>query len=201
MTKRQNDYAQKLKDPKWQKRRLEMLEIANWQCNVCHDEKEELHIHHIEYFQGRDPWEYSDDEMICLCKTCHALMHLCENKVKLFSDKFLYKNRNALALNISVEEIRRINPDTHYKYDVFEVWGGILVCHKDGHDHRVIGVLEKYFYGNNIKPIAVAYDRGHIDMLWKTERQSLDNGLHDYDVPDGDTWSARHYNSETALEH
>ena len=75
------------------------------------------------------------------------------------------------------------------------------MCHKDGHDHRVIGVLEKYFYGNNIKPIAVGYDRGHIDMLWKTERQSLDNGLHDYDVPDGDSWCARHYNSETALEH
>ena len=201
MTKRQNDYAQKLKDPKWQKRRLEMLEIANWQCNVCHDEEEELHIHHIEYFQGRDPWEYSDDQMICLCKTCHTLIHLCENKVKLFSDKFLYKNRNDLASDISVEEIKRIKPYGGHGEPVYEVCCGILVFHQDGYDHRVRGVLEKYFYGNNIKPIVIGYDRGRIEMLWKTERQSLDNGLADYAEPDGDSWCASHYNSETALEH
>ena len=87
MTKQQNDYAQKLKDPKWQKRRLEMLTKANWQCYVCQDTEEELHVHHRQYFQGREPWEYEDRELCVVCKSCHTMLHLPKQKQKFFAER------------------------------------------------------------------------------------------------------------------
>lgn len=64
-------YSQKLKDPRWQKRRLEVLSFYGFQCFFCKDLKSELHVHHKQYLRGRSPWDYSDDELVVLCVVCH----------------------------------------------------------------------------------------------------------------------------------
>lgn len=69
------DYSEKLKDPLWQKKRLFALERANWKCELCRDEKSTLHVHHLEYRQGREPWEYGDKELMALCEGCHESIH------------------------------------------------------------------------------------------------------------------------------
>lgn len=51
-------YADKLKHPKWQKRRLEVLSKADWKCELCSDDETELHVHHLEY--TGEPWEAPD---------------------------------------------------------------------------------------------------------------------------------------------
>jgi len=40
------NYADKLKDPRWQKKRLKIMERANWECESCGDSEKTLHIHH-----------------------------------------------------------------------------------------------------------------------------------------------------------
>lgn len=65
-------YAELLRDPRWQKKRLEVLEDANWTCTRCHDDETELHVHHLRYRWNAKPWDYDLDELRCLCKTCHA---------------------------------------------------------------------------------------------------------------------------------
>lgn len=65
-------YADKLKNPKWQKKRLKILERAKWKCELCSDEETELHVHHLEY--SGEPWEVPDDKLQCLCKDCHELI-------------------------------------------------------------------------------------------------------------------------------
>lgn len=65
-------YAELLRDPRWQKRRLEVLEAAGWMCSNCFDTETELHVHHLRYKWSRAPWEYGNDELKCLCKTCHS---------------------------------------------------------------------------------------------------------------------------------
>ena len=40
-------YSQKLRDPKWQKKRLEVLQRDEFCCQLCNDKETELHIHHI----------------------------------------------------------------------------------------------------------------------------------------------------------
>lgn len=65
-------YAELLRDPRWQKKRLEVLEAAGWTCASCFDDKTELHVHHLRYKWNAKPWEYSNDELSCLCKNCHS---------------------------------------------------------------------------------------------------------------------------------
>jgi len=63
-------YQEKLKHPKWQQKRLKILERDSWRCQTCGDENNSLHVHHIEY--GKEPWSVSDDNLITLCESCHA---------------------------------------------------------------------------------------------------------------------------------
>jgi len=64
-------YFEKLKDPRWQKKRLEVLDDSGWCCDICDNEKETLHVHHKIYIKGREPWEYDVQQLSCLCATCH----------------------------------------------------------------------------------------------------------------------------------
>lgn len=64
-------YSEKLKDPRWQKRRLELLDAADWTCRECRTKTETLHVHHGLYRRGVDPWDYEDAVMHVLCESCH----------------------------------------------------------------------------------------------------------------------------------
>lgn len=64
-------YKDKLQDPKWQKKRLEILNRDNWKCQKCGDENKTLHVHHIEYKPCREPWQYDNENFVTLCYDCH----------------------------------------------------------------------------------------------------------------------------------
>lgn len=65
-------YSKKLKDPKWQKKRLEILNRDDWKCKSCGDKEKTLHVHHTGY-RGTDPWDTPDNMLITLCEDCHEL--------------------------------------------------------------------------------------------------------------------------------
>lgn len=73
------DYLEKLKDPRWQRKRLRILERDGWRCKACYDDKNTLHVHHLFYFKG-DPWDIPDGFLITLCEDCH------ENKCPYLED-------------------------------------------------------------------------------------------------------------------
>jgi len=81
----QKTYFQKLQDPRWQKKRLEALEAAEWTCQCCMDSESTLHVHHRAYFKGREPWDYEVKQLEVLCKDCHESHHEEEDKLKLVS--------------------------------------------------------------------------------------------------------------------
>lgn len=68
-------YIEKLRDPRWQKKRLEALNAAQWTCASCSDKDSTLHVHHRQYFKGREPWEYEVGQLEVLCEDCHSLHH------------------------------------------------------------------------------------------------------------------------------
>lgn len=68
-------YLEKLKDPRWQRKRLEVLDRAEFRCEVCMDSEATLHVHHKAYFKGREPWEYDADQLSAICENCHAEHH------------------------------------------------------------------------------------------------------------------------------
>lgn len=62
-------YSDLLRDPRWQKKRLEILQRDNFTCQHCKDTETELHVHHNQY-KG-NPWEIECDNLVTLCKHCH----------------------------------------------------------------------------------------------------------------------------------
>lgn len=68
-------YSEQLKHPFWQRKRLEVLEAADFSCCNCGDTEMTLHVHHKRYVKGRMAWEYEAHELQALCEPCHALQH------------------------------------------------------------------------------------------------------------------------------
>jgi hypothetical protein len=68
----QSSYSELLKHPSWQKKRLEILQLHNFQCQNCGDTESPLHVHHGHYEKGKMPWEYKNDSLHCLCERCHS---------------------------------------------------------------------------------------------------------------------------------
>jgi len=64
-------YQDMLKDPIWQRKRLEILNRDNFSCQKCGSKKDTLHIHHRHYINGRKPWDYPDTLLVTLCYKCH----------------------------------------------------------------------------------------------------------------------------------
>lgn len=64
-------YSDKLRDPRWQRKRLEVFDRDGWQCTNCKNSEITLHVHHKVYEQGKDPWEYDNDSLVTLCEDCH----------------------------------------------------------------------------------------------------------------------------------
>jgi hypothetical protein len=65
------EYWEKLKDPRWQRKRLEVMEESCFTCHNCQASDTTLHIHHDYYKKNADPWEYETYELRCLCEECH----------------------------------------------------------------------------------------------------------------------------------
>lgn len=71
MTPGQKWYSEARKDPRWQKRRLEIMERDDWQCQNCWSKSRTLNVHHKKYVSGLKPWEYSGCALVTLCEDCH----------------------------------------------------------------------------------------------------------------------------------
>ena len=101
-------YIEKLKDPRWQKKRLKILERDEWRCQHCGNEKETLAVHHPVYINGLEPWEYKDKDLQTLCDKCHKLDREWRTrfeKLLLYSLRLRdYKSINALTCLIFCPE-------------------------------------------------------------------------------------------------
>lgn len=81
-------YAEQLRHPFWQRKRLTCLEAAGWECTQCGAKENTLHVHHKRYVKGRKAWEYEDDELAVLCDKCH----LDEHALRELLDEMLSKS-------------------------------------------------------------------------------------------------------------
>jgi hypothetical protein len=64
-------WYEQLKDPRWQRKRLEIMQRDEFCCRVCGDSESTLNVHHGYYGKGLAPWEYGDDTLWTLCSSCH----------------------------------------------------------------------------------------------------------------------------------
>ena len=90
-------YYELLKHPKWQKKRLEIMDRVGFECENCGTEEDTLNIHHSYYEKGLKPWDYPDESLHCLCDACHkkaqdlnTLLHRQIGQIELADIEQLY---------------------------------------------------------------------------------------------------------------
>ena len=80
-------YAEQLKDPRWQKKRLKILERDYFMCTICLDDETTLHVHHLKYNKIA-PWDIDDKYLTTLCEHCHENIEALK---KEYGKEFNYK--------------------------------------------------------------------------------------------------------------
>jgi hypothetical protein len=90
-------YSEKLRDPRWQKMRLKIMERDGFKCRHCRDKEKTLNVHHSHYTKGAAPWEYDESTLLTLCEDCHAMIEQ-RNKLMLIAT-FRSPRRHIQALN------------------------------------------------------------------------------------------------------
>lgn len=108
-------YKDQLKNPKWQRKRLEVLELNDFTCQQCGSKENELHVHHLTYIKNRKVWEYHSDSLICICASCHKTLH--NTNVLSFEEKQIIRlyryalKKKSTAMYVDFSEIK------NYKYE------------------------------------------------------------------------------------
>ena len=81
-------YAEKLKDPRWQKKRLEVFERDNFTCQICNSKDETLNVHHKKYSKSGNPWDIYSKFLITYCEDCHKIVEDSKIEInKIFEDE------------------------------------------------------------------------------------------------------------------
>lgn len=84
-------YAEKLKNPKWQRKRLEVLKRDKWRCKKCGDKETTLHVHHKSYEGGKEPWDYDNSTLTTLCQDCHREVESFKAETNI-DDIYIFKS-------------------------------------------------------------------------------------------------------------
>jgi len=87
-----DNWNDQYKDPRWQKKRLEVLEHDNFTCCSCKSKDDHLHVHHSYYAKGNKIWEYPVSSLLTLCDTCHSNMHRNKSNIDELVISDLYDN-------------------------------------------------------------------------------------------------------------
>lgn len=116
-------YLEKLRDPRWQKRRLEIMNRDHFSCQNCCDTKQTLNVHHQSYERGKDPWDYPDCYLITLCDDCHEIESRLRRETE---DKLLKSIRLAGFLVGDLEDLANALSYHHNGLRFYEVEVSVL---------------------------------------------------------------------------
>jgi hypothetical protein len=105
-------YLEKLKDPRWQKKRLEILNRDEFTCQFCFDKESTLHVHHVKY--SNNPWDINNQYLLSLCFDCHQSVENVKKEFKIIIEE-LQTDLNPEVLNEIIEILkfiheRKLNP-------------------------------------------------------------------------------------------
>ena len=66
------DYLEYLQSTAWRLKAVQVRQRADWRCELCHCEPDDLQVHHLTYAHLGDE---SLLELMALCGRCHARGH------------------------------------------------------------------------------------------------------------------------------
>jgi len=113
-TEKKPTYSELLQHPKWQRKRLKIFSRDNWTCRTCGDTETTLHCHHKKYTYGNTPWEYPDEDLITLCKTCHDIVGMLkkdENHLDIETMSISYTSEYTIVADKTPKAVLIINDE------------------------------------------------------------------------------------------
>lgn len=127
-------YSEKLKDPRWQKKRLEIMQRDKFECRWCCDGTNTLNVHHLKY--SGEPWETPNEFLITICEECHKNDHAFREEAE--SDLLTVLKHKGF----SHEDLRMLvwafdNAVTEDCYEIAKVIDGILT-----HEQALLGAIK-----------------------------------------------------------
>lgn len=98
-------YAEKLRDPRWQRKRLIILQRDQFACRDCGNSHNELQVHHC-FYSRCEPWEIADEMLLTVCGVCHKTRQDMENELKFDVSRIIARlSKNELvAFSEAVKE-------------------------------------------------------------------------------------------------
>ena len=67
-------YENQLKDKRWLAFRKFIFAVRGGKCEMCNADYD-LQIHHLRYIKGAYAWEYTCNDVMVVCGTCHKKIH------------------------------------------------------------------------------------------------------------------------------
>jgi len=138
-------YSEKLRDPRWQKKRLEVMNRDSFTCLACGDSKSTLNVHH-KYYSG-NPWDAEMDGLETLCEWCH------EKRTRL----------NKLALGMSTKRFFEFSSkfeESRFFIKLRDLWPAVLEDYKrlSCHDIKSVKSIELVCVDEHDYVITVHFD-------------------------------------------
>ncbi len=135
-------YAESFRDPRWQKKRLKIMERDNFTCRHCRNKEKTLNVHHLRYSGGKKPWEYDDQFLVTLCEGCHekieeeralfALALVDRQVFCLYSAIRKFSNRHGLEFVSTAISLIESVGHAYDRSDSKQVMDITCVCHGIG---------------------------------------------------------------------
>lgn len=95
------DFSVQYKDPRWQRKRLEVLSFYEFKCMECGSTESQLHVHHPYYIKGKMIWDYEGHDLQCLCGRCHKESHAIDSLIKDVMSVLTLKHKRFIASFVS----------------------------------------------------------------------------------------------------
>lgn len=73
-------YAEKLRDPRWQRLRLEVMQRDGFTCCRCRSANKILNVNHLVY--SGEPWDAPIEALETLCEVCHGERSALEREIR-----------------------------------------------------------------------------------------------------------------------
>lgn len=129
-------YLEKLKDPRWQKKRLEILNRDEFRCVHCSDTETTLHVHHKKY--TNEPWDAPNKDLETVCEHCHCAIEHIEG----------IKNAEIKG-GFAILDRKKTVGERGVKFSFLIHSGVFVITKEDGLDHQFSFIPKKdifYYY-------------------------------------------------------
>lgn len=115
------DFKAQYQDKRWYELSKRIKARDKNTCQMCGRNDRPVSVHHKVYRKGTKVWDYSDDELICICDDCHEIV--TENSKEMYEDYCILK-----------QNFREFGFSDNVLSCVFSHLLGLLECVVDGEE-------------------------------------------------------------------